>query len=209
MIARDGAHTAARINHFARRPCGRRAPRSSRAAEEHHMIAVPRMRCRGARPGPPGPERPCHGRGSAARPARPHWGLESAVGAGRSVACRAGRATGRRRLVHGIEPGPGLLADPRSASRRAVRRRRAVAGERCATRPRPALPASSTVSTTRGSPIPHASQSSLSATAQLTGGRSSSSAGWSSSASSIERRTGVPSLVAAVFLARMVRLHVP
>ena len=52
-------------------------------------------------------------------------------------------------------------------------------------RPRPA---SSTVSTTRSSPIPHASQSSLTATAHDTGGRSSSSAGWSSSASSMDRR---------------------
>ena len=39
----------------------------------------------------------------------------------------------------------------RNASRKAARRRRAIAGERCVTRPSPARPTSSTVSTTRGS----------------------------------------------------------
>ena len=63
-----------------------------------------------------------------------------------------------------------------------------MSGARCATSPSPARPTSSIVRTTRGSPMPHASQSSLSATAHETGGRSSSSAGWSSVASSIERR---------------------
>ena len=73
----------------------------------------------------------------------------------------------------------------RRAAAIAVRSRRAVSGARCATMPTPACPASSTVSTTRSSPSPHASQSSLSATAHDAGGRSSSSSGWSSSASSI------------------------
>ncbi|CAA9236059.1 MAG: hypothetical protein AVDCRST_MAG10-1541 [uncultured Acidimicrobiales bacterium] len=84
----------------------------------------------------------------------------------------AGRPVGRRG-----QPSTGSPMS-RSAVARAARSRRAVPGARWATTPRPACPASSTVSSTRRSS--HASQSSRRATVQAAWARSGSSGGWSS-----------------------------
>ena len=57
----------------------------------------------------------------------------------------------RRRLTSTAAQPPSSSPTSRSASRSARRRRRATVGLRCATKPVPAAPTSSTVSTTRGS----------------------------------------------------------
>jgi hypothetical protein len=75
----------------------------------------------------------------------------------------------------------------RSAAAIAARMRRAVAGARCATTPRATCPCSSSVTLTRGYPSSEASGSSFSPTIHDTAGNSSS-AGWSSSESSMDRR---------------------
>jgi hypothetical protein len=133
----------------------------------------------------------------------PRGGAGGGAPAGGSHGTRIVETT-RARAVRGALPGyrdrltacgrrsgqtPGSSPISRSAAAIAARTRRAVSGASWATMPNPARPSSSRVRLTRGAPSSEASGSSDSPTIQETAGRSSST-GWSSFASSIERRTG-------------------
>ena len=157
------------------RPGG--TPRATRA---HRSRRRPRPPCRSAT-GRRDLRGACGGRlaGSLRRPVRvrraaPHRDGRRRPGRraphrSRAIARSAAPVTGFRR--------PGCSPISRSAAAIAARSLRAVSGARCATIPRPPRPDSSRVSTTRSSPSPHASQSSVSATAHDAGGRSSSPSG--------------------------------